>query len=70
MHLITGTITGFSSSLLFISAIMSSETPTDQAIKALQAQNAKFQELFLNLAKGQHTLPVIQLGCRDLGTCP
>ena len=28
---------------------MSSEMPTDQAIKALQAQNAQFQEMFLNL---------------------
>ena len=61
MHLITGTITGFSSSSLFISVIMSSETPTDQEIKALQAQNAQFQEMFLNLAKGRKDLKTLIL---------
>ena len=61
MHLITGTITGFSFSSLFISAIMSSETPTDQAIKALQAQNAQFQEMFLNLANSQQDLETLIL---------
>ena len=60
-HCITGTITGFSSSSLFISAIMSSETPIDQAIKALQAQNAQFQEMFLNLAKSQQDLKTLTL---------
>ena len=40
---------------------MSSETPTDQAIKALQAQNAQFQEMFLNLAKGQQDLKTLIL---------
>ena len=40
---------------------MSSETPIDQAIKALQAQNAQFQEMFLNLAKGQHDLKTLIL---------
>ena len=46
-------ITGLLSSSLFISAIiMSAEPSTEQAIKALQAQNAQFQEFFMNLAKG------------------
>ena len=35
---------------------MSAETSTDQAIKALQVQNAQFQEIFMNLAKGQQDL--------------
>ena len=54
---ITGTITGFSSSSLFISA----EMPTDQAIKALQAKNAQFQEMFSNMAKGQENLKTLIL---------
>ena len=57
MHTITGTITGFSSSSLFISAEMSS----DQAIKDLQAQNSQFQELFLSLAKRQEDLKALIL---------
>ena len=40
---------------------MSSEIPTDQGIKALQAQNAQFQEMFLNLAKGQEDLKTLIL---------
>ena len=40
---------------------MSSETPTDQAIKALQAQNAQFQEMFLNLDKGKENLKTLIL---------
>ena len=40
---------------------MSSEIPTDQAIKALQAQNAQFQEMFLNLAKRQEDLKTLIL---------
>ena len=38
---------------------MSSEIPTDQAIKALQAQNAQFQELFMNLVKGKEDLKTL-----------
>ena len=40
---------------------MYSETPTDQAIKALQAQNAQFQETFLNLSKSQQDLKTLIL---------
>ena len=40
---------------------MSSEPSTEQAIKALQAQNAQFQELFMNLAKGQQDLKTLIL---------
>ena len=40
---------------------MSSEIPIDQAIKALQAQNAQFQEMFLNLAKGKQDLKTLIL---------
>ena len=55
-------ITGLLSSLLFISAlIMSTEPSTEQAIKALQAQNAQFQELFMSLAKGQQDLKTLIL---------
>ena len=55
-------ITGLLSSSLFISAlIMSAEPSTEQAIKALQAQNAQFQELFMNLAKGQQDLKTLIL---------
>ena len=57
MHTITGTITGFSSSSLFISVEMSS----GQAIKDLQAQNAQFQQMFLSLAKGQEDLKTLIL---------
>ena len=57
MHTITGTITGFSSSSLFISAEMSA----DQAIKDLQAQIAQFQEMFLSLDKGQEDLKALIL---------
>ena len=55
-------ITGLLSSSLFISAItMSAEPLTEQAIKALHAQNAQFQELFMNLAKGQQDLKTLIL---------
>ena len=57
VHIITGTITGLSSSSLFISAKMSSE----QSIKDLQAQNAQFQQMFINLAKGQEDLKALIL---------
>ena len=57
MHIITGAITGFSSSSLFISAVMSS----DQAIEDLQAQNAQFQQMFLSLAKGHEDLKALIL---------
>ena len=40
---------------------MSSEPSTEQAIKVLQAQNAQFQELFINLAKGQQDLKALIL---------
>ena len=40
---------------------MSTEPSTEQAIKALQAQNAQFQELFMNLAKGQQDLKTLIL---------
>ena len=40
---------------------MSVEPSSEQAIKALQAQNAKFQELFINLAKGQQDLKTLIL---------
>ena len=54
--------TGHSSSSLFISAIiMSSEPTTEQAIKALQAQNAQFQELVMSLAQGQQELKTLTL---------
>ena len=40
---------------------MSTEPSTEQAIKALQAQNAQFQELVMNLAKGQQDLKTLIL---------
>ena len=40
---------------------MSTEPSTEQAIKALQAQNAQFQEIFMNLAKGQQDLKTLIL---------
>ena len=40
---------------------MSAEPSTEQAIKALLAQNAQFQELFMNLAKGQQDLKTLML---------
>ena len=40
---------------------MSAEPSTEQDIKALQAQNAQFQELFMNLAKGQQDLKTLIL---------
>ena len=40
---------------------MFAEPSTEQAIKALQAQNAQFQELFMNLAKGQQDLKTLIL---------
>ena len=40
---------------------MSAEPSTEQAIKALQAQNAQFQELFMNLAKGKQDLKTLIL---------
>ena len=40
---------------------MSSEPTTEQAIKALQAQNAQFQELVVNLAQGQQELNALLL---------
>ena len=61
MNLITGT---HYRSLIYFAiyfSIMSSETSTEQAIKALQAQNAQFQELFMNLAKGQQDLKALIL---------
>ena len=40
---------------------MSSETSTEQEIKALQAQNAQSQELFMSLAKGQQDMKTLIL---------
>ena len=40
---------------------MSAEPSTEQAIKALQAQNAQFQKLFMSLAKGQQDLKTLIL---------
>ena len=40
---------------------MSSEPSTEQAIKALQAQNSQFQELSMNLDKGQQDLKALIL---------
>ena len=40
---------------------MSSEPSTEQAIKALQAQNAQFQELVMSLAQGQQDLKTLIL---------
>ena len=55
-------VTGLLSSSLFISAIiMSTEPSTEQAIKALQAQNAQFKELVMSLAKGQQDLKTLIL---------
>ena len=61
-NFITGTITGHLSSSLFISAIiMSTEPSAEQAIKALQAQNAHFQELVMSLAQVQQDLKTLIL---------
>ena len=40
---------------------MSTEPSTEQAIKALQAQNSQFQELVMSLAKGQQDLKTLIL---------
>ena len=40
---------------------MSAKPSTEQAIKALHAQNAQFQEMFMNLAKGQQDLKALVL---------
>ena len=61
MHLITGALTGFLILFAVYFSIMSSEASTEQAIKALQSQNAQFQELFVSLAKGQQHLKTLIL---------
>ena len=38
---------------------MNPESSTEQSIKALQAQNAQFQELIKNLAQGQQDLKTL-----------
>ena len=43
------------------SSIMNPELTTEQAIKALQAQNAQFQEMVMNLAQGQQELKALLL---------
>ena len=40
---------------------MNPEPTTEQAIKALQAQNAQFQELVMSLAQGQQELKTLIL---------
>ena len=40
---------------------MNPELTTEQAIKALQAQNAQFQEMVMNLAQGQQELKALLL---------
>ena len=40
---------------------MSSEPSAEQAIKALQAQNAQFQEMVMSLAQGQQELKALLL---------
>ena len=40
---------------------MSTEPSTEQAIKALQAQNAQFQEMVMSLAQGQQDLKTLIL---------
>ena len=44
---------------LFQLAIMNPESSTEQSIKALQAQNAQFQELIMSLAQGQEELKAL-----------
>ena len=61
MHLIAGTLTGFLIFFAVYFSIMSSKPSTEQAIKALQAQNAQCQELFMSLAKGQQYLRTLIL---------
>ena len=48
-------LTGFLICLLFISVEMALE----KTIKDLQAQNVQFQQMFLNLAKGQEDLKTL-----------
>ena len=38
---------------------MNPESSTEQSIKALQAQNAQFQELIMSLAQGQEELKAL-----------
>ena len=61
IHFIAGTY--YRSLIFFVVyfSIMSAEPSTEKAIKALQAQNAQFQELFMNLAKGQQDLKTLIL---------
>ena len=40
-------------------SIMNPESSTEQSIKALQAQNAQFQELIMSLAQGQEELKAL-----------
>ena len=40
---------------------MNPESSNEQAIKALQAQNAQFQELVMSLAQGQQDLKTLIL---------
>ena len=40
-------------------SIMNPESSTEQSIKALQAQNAQFQELIMSLAQGQEKLKTL-----------
>ena len=42
-------------------SIMNPESSTEQSIKALQAQNAQFQELIMGLAQGQEELKALLL---------
>ena len=46
---------------LFQPIIMNPESSTEQSVKALQAQNAQFQELIMSLAQGQQDLKTLLL---------
>ena len=60
MHLHTyHCITGFHNRFLIFSLFISAEMALEQTVKDLQTQNAQFQEMILNLAKGQEELKAL-----------
>ena len=63
-HCITGTLSlqvTYLLRCLFQPIVMNPESSAEQSIKALQAQNAQFQGLIMNLTQGQQDLKALLL---------
>ena len=72
IHIIAGTLFDRLLTLFAVyrSLVMNPESSNEQSIKALQAQNAQFQELIMNLTQGQQDLKALLVKKKKKRTVP